>query len=239
MKNIIFLLISSLMYFSSYAQDPQLFENNWYLHKIIINGVDFFPPGTNGEASTINLYINENNISSTVCDTRGADITEFDDVNNNFTVGIFVSLADDCIYNENQIFQDLYFDDFFRWIELTNTYQYQIEIGSDDSRTLTLTNSDGNQAIYGDEILGLRSFNNLSFSIFPNPANETLVLNATNKIDNLNIQIFTTEGKLLTTQNLDFNHQVSIDVSNLSSGIYFLNIEDDNGNLTVKKFIKK
>ncbi|UCA57711.1 T9SS type A sorting domain-containing protein [Aequorivita iocasae] len=47
------------------------------------------------------------------------------------------------------------------------------------------------------------------------------------------------EGKLLSVQNVTLENQTSIDVSNLTSGIYFLNIEDENGNTTTKKFIKQ
>lgn len=239
MKTIIFFLLSSFISFSSYAQDPQLFENDWYLHKITINSVDFFPPGINGEATTIMLNINENNMSSTVCDTQGTEITNYDDVNNSFTVGFFSSLAVDCFYYENQIFQDLYFYDFFKSLEPTNIYQYQIDTGTNNSKMLTLSNLDSNQAIYGNEPLEVQSFNSSQFSVHPNPASETIILNSTNDIGRLKIKIYTTEGKLLNTQALDFNGQNSIDVSNLSSGIYLLSIEDEEGRIEVLKFVKE
>jgi len=66
-----------------------------------------------------------------------------------------------------------------------------------------------------------------------------LVLNGTKIISNLKTQIYSTEGKILNTQHIDFNKQTSIDVSNLSGGIYFLKIADESGRVEVKKFVKQ
>ena len=76
------------------------------------------------------------------------------------------------------------------------------------------------------------------FKLYPNPVTDKLFLNATNTAANLNIQIFNIEGKLLSIQDVALQDQKAIDVSQLKSGIYFLNIEDQNGNTAVKKFIK-
>ena len=77
------------------------------------------------------------------------------------------------------------------------------------------------------------------YGIYPNPVNEVLQIISPNRKGNLNIKIYNTVGKLLSNQTLDFNKQSSIDVSNLSSGIYFLNIEDESGNTTIKKLVKE
>ncbi|NGX83318.1 T9SS type A sorting domain-containing protein [Aequorivita sp. KMM 9714] len=66
-----------------------------------------------------------------------------------------------------------------------------------------------------------------------------MVLNDTKDIGKLKTQIYSTEGKLLNTQHINFNKQNLIDLSNLSSGIYFLNIEDEEGNTETKKFFKE
>lgn len=90
-----------------------------------------------------------------------------------------------------------------------------------------------------DCTLGLPKNGDGNFSLFPNPAKNELLLNSKNTTGKLNIKIFNIEGKLLSSQNLVFEKQVAVDVSNLSSGIYFLNIEDERGNITNKKFIKE
>lgn len=87
--------------------------------------------------------------------------------------------------------------------------------------------------------LGIISYNKQLFSIYPNPVRQTLVLNSKNGIGKANIKIYTAEGKLLKNEILEFAKQISVDVSNLSSGIYFMNIEIDNDNIFTKKFVKE
>jgi len=86
---------------------------------------------------------------------------------------------------------------------------------------------------------GLEDANTATFSIHPNPAKNELFLTSKSNNGNLTLKIFNTTGKLLSTQKLELEYQSSIDVSQLSSGIYFLNIGDENGNTTIKKFIKE
>jgi hypothetical protein len=78
-----------------------------------------------------------------------------------------------------------------------------------------------------------------TYSIHPNPAQNELFITAQNPTENLKIKTFNIEGKLLSAQNITLQDQKAIDVSQLLSGIYFLNIEDENGNTAVKKFIKQ
>lgn len=47
------------------------------------------------------------------------------------------------------------------------------------------------------------------------------------------------EGRLLKIQNSAFKKQGSLNISNLTAGIYFMTIETENGNVEVKKFIKE
>jgi hypothetical protein len=94
--------------------------------------------------------------------------------------------------------------------------------------------------VYSEDCtLGVSSQEDSAFSIHPNPAKNELFLSSQNPSENLKIKIFNIEGKLLSSQTLALEKQTSIDVSNLSSGMYFLNIEDENGNTAVKKFIKE
>ncbi len=90
-----------------------------------------------------------------------------------------------------------------------------------------------------DCTLGISSQEDTLFSIYPNPAQNELFITSKNTLGNLSLKIFNIEGKLLSTQTLEVVKQTSIDVSQLKSGIYFLNIEDENGNITIKKFIKE
>jgi len=94
--------------------------------------------------------------------------------------------------------------------------------------------------VYSEDcILGVSENNSSTYSIHPNPAKNELFITAQNTTQNLKIKIFNIEGKLLSAQNITLQDQKAIDVSQLLSGIYFLNIEDENGNTAVKKFIKE
>ena len=94
--------------------------------------------------------------------------------------------------------------------------------------------------VYSEDcILGVSENNSSTYSIHPNPAKNELFITAQNTTQNLKIKIFNIEGKLLSAQNITLQDQKAIDVSQLLSGIYFLNIEDENGNTTTKKFIKQ
>lgn len=66
-----------------------------------------------------------------------------------------------------------------------------------------------------------------------------LYLKSKSEITNINIKIFNIEGKILSIQNVAIENQTSVAVSSLMSGIYFLKIEDENGNSAVKKFMKE
>lgn len=94
--------------------------------------------------------------------------------------------------------------------------------------------------VYSEDcILGISTQDDNAFSIHPNPAKNELFINSTNNKEKLTLKIFSIAGKLLSTQTLEAAAQTAIDVSQLSSGIYFLNIEAENGNTVVKKFAKQ
>ena len=81
-------------------------------------------------------------------------------------------------------------------------------------------------------------------SIAPNPVNNNATLSIDNQgIETATIDIFNVNGQLQKTisQNLtkDFN-QITLDFNNLSSGIYFINISDENGNqIAQERMIKE
>jgi hypothetical protein len=98
---------------------------------------------------------------------------------------------------------------------------------------------DGWTSYSEDCSLGVTDIENFNFNLYPNPAKNKLFLTSKNTTENLTLKIFNLEGKLLSRQKVELQNQTFIDVSNLTSGIYFLNIEDENGNTTFKKFLKQ
>ena len=85
-------------------------------------------------------------------------------------------------------------------------------------------------------IIGVDEIEN-NISIYPNPVDNTLFING---IENINeISIYNVLGvKVYDAQLTINNEQLTVDVSDLNSGIYFMNASTGNGNI-IKKFIKK
>jgi len=83
--------------------------------------------------------------------------------------------------------------------------------------------------------LGLNSRNKYeSMKIFPNPASHELaILNASNNL----ASIYTMEGKLIISQKLNLDN--TIDVSDLSSGVYLVRLTNSAGFSIQEKFMKE
>ncbi|PHR13865.1 MAG: hypothetical protein COA40_04965 [Aequorivita sp.] len=236
MKTLLYIIIFNIGAIS-FAQDPQLFENDWYLQKIILDGQDIFPPN-NSEIENVVLEILENPyyISTWACSVIGTDIILIS--NEYFEVNDFAIISNGCTLPETVLFENYYFNDFYDW-QNPNTFNYVIEIGTNNEKQLILTNDLGNQAIYGDAPLSINTAEEKIFAIHPNPANDKLFISTTDITGNLIIKIFNIAGKLLDKQTLETASQTPLAISQLKSGIYFLNIEDENGNTTIQKFIKQ
>jgi hypothetical protein len=78
--------------------------------------------------------------------------------------------------------------------------------------------------------VGINEINSVSnFKLFPNPANEVLILNYESLItDILNISIIDINGKEIKNTNSEIfigNNQLHIDIETLNSGIYFIDIK--------------
>lgn len=81
-----------------------------------------------------------------------------------------------------------------------------------------------------------------TFALYPNPVknNLTLLLNS-NKSEQLEVEIYTINGVLVSKQRINSTsgiQQFNINTSDLSSGFYLLNLKSDNYNLS-QKFIKQ
>jgi len=239
MKALIYILLFNISAIS-FAQDPQLFENTWYLQKVVIDGVDYFPP-SNSELETVNLeFVDHSNFYSMAtyaCSLISADVNDID--NQVIDIYDFYIIDGNCTLPETIAFEDLYFNDFYNWTVPDQIFGYVIESGAGNTEMLTLTNQQGDTAIYGNYLLAVENVDVPKFSLYPNPVKDKLFLTSTNNSIKLKIKIFNIAGKLLSTQNFKFEKQASIDVSQLATGIYFLNIQDENGNTEMKKIIKE
>lgn len=86
-----------------------------------------------------------------------------------------------------------------------------------------------------DEDVGLNELSS-SLNVYPNPVNDKLYIEAEVKIEN--VAIYTITGVMVGQQRTENGQQtLTIDLSGLNSGIYFVKINSDNGEI-VKKIVK-
>lgn len=227
----IYLFFAMLAYHTSNGQDPQLFENTWYVRTVQLDDMAFIHKVSETDPS-IAPYLD---ISEDFIFTGAGACNSFDGIYSfyppqHLTATDFAATTDDCGVQEHNSFEEDYF-----WI-ISHEFWFEI---TQNGTVLTIGTPLGGTVVFMNYPLSAKDFNKNEFTLYPNPVNETLVLGSQTEIDNATIKIFNIEGKLLSTQNAAFENEVSIDVSNISSGIYFLNFEDENGNRAIKKFIKQ
>lgn len=236
-KTLLYLLI--LMHFgnNALAQDIEILDREWFLNEIILNG-ESYPRTQNVDGSA---YFYEDNITASHPVCKGGFIATITyagtDVFEIFEAAILLDFG--CNEDAETFMGRHYFFYGIYDVPYNNPFDYVIEANGNE-QMLTVTNVNGDQAFYGTQpILSVQGFDESSIAMYPNPVKNELFLRLKNNAGKLNVKILNIEGKLLSTQNLRLEKQASIDVSNLKSGVYFLNIEDENGNTIIKKFIKE
>lgn len=240
MKTLLYIILFNISTIS-FAQDPQLFENTWYLHKINIDNVDYFLPNLEPISFEEHIFTdNPYKFYTGYCDSVDPLVTYYNQSSTFYLQDSpMIVPGDFCSLPENYIFNSQYFSILYGTNLIAKNPISYIITTNGSNKSLLITNPDGDKAYYGNEKLFVQNFDAITFYMYPNPVRDKLFLSSNEKTGTLKLKIFNIEGKLLSTQNLEFDKQASIDVSNLSTGIYFLNIEDGNGNVEVRKFIKE
>lgn len=106
-----------------------------------------------------------------------------------------------------------------------------IILASDMQNGLFILN--GNAALVGEKEV---SDNTVNVSIYPNPANNFIIV-STIGIEEYHLQISDINGKIVVETSTAISHQ-SIDISNLSKGIYFVKVQSNKKSF-VQKLIKQ
>lgn len=236
--NLIF--ITCLLTSISYAQDPQLFENPWYLHDLIIDNQSHVPP-INEEIPFVFLEFrlenSEHTIHTYVCPNGyGYSPIQYYDNNTCHILGMGW-LAGGCNIPNNEDYNQLY-QSF--WYEENYNGNYMYEIISDgNDKTLIMTYiNNGNQAIYGNQLLSINDENINDFSFYPNPSKDFISLAFNQENKDRKAFIFNTNGKLIKVFSLK-NKDNKINIEALNSGLYFLKIKDNTNKTITRKIIKK
>jgi PKD repeat protein len=218
------------------------------------NGVTYNCQWSDGELGTF-VYLSEPGVYNVTChDGFGCPATSADIIitNNGQPVANFTY---------QQI--DNYHVNFTSTSSNASTYEWSFSTGASSnaqnptginyivegtySATLIVTNNCGTDTItlpvIVDKLSGVNENNALStFSLYPNPGSDatTIKLEATKPIKG-RLNILTVEGRLVYTENIAFNGTYSntIDLSDLSGGVYIVNLLGNNINLNKKLIIEK
>lgn len=218
------------------AQNPDLFDTEWwYLEKYIINGTDV--PQTNESNYFHSIKIEENNGETTIhsyyCqilyDFYCSSITDSAFTYNDF-IGYFVDCDNYNEYDDTNLVTNSNF-----YFTNNNTFNYVVNSGANGAQQLIITNTNGDSAIYNNANLSTIKIGLDNTSIvYPNPLED--VLNIKTKIDIDNINLYGIDGKWIQT--FENNSENKIDVSNLKSGIYLIEVISDD-KIVKHKIIKK
>lgn len=87
-----------------------------------------------------------------------------------------------------------------------------------------------------DDPIAIQELNEEHLNLYPNPVRSTLTINYADHINIQSIHIYNITGqKVMEVEALN---QTTLEVNHLKSGIYFVEIRDDQANKIVKKLIK-
>jgi len=238
----IFLILTLAFFTKNFAQDPQLFDNTWYLQKVIIGVNDYFPPSnTEVEFVGLTFYDNSSNeFDTNVCNVFFGELNY--DSTQNFMIQDSAMTLLECDMQDNSIFEGIYFGFFLDGNNnhLDAPFPYVITINGNE-KTLIITNVRGDEAIYGDQILSTDFIEKVKFSIYPNPVKNTLNIQSQNNyLSDESAQVFDISGKLVESEVIDLvDSNNALNVSYLKSGVYFLIIKNKEGDKQTLKFIKQ
>jgi hypothetical protein len=230
------LLLGLLCSFNSFSQDPLLFETDWFLAQLTIDGTAIDIPN-NTEVGIIPTYFMDfeplDYFESTVCNTFAADVTIGSDqiTFNNIVVGLF-----ECTIAANTAFESVYFPFFQDHEGVPNDYSIFGLLGPEtgDQLVLIIANPDGDKAEYWNKILSIPENSINELTVFPNPTQDVLSWDASFK-GPVDVRIFSLQGVLIKE---GIENQNSVNVSALSAGIYFIELQEGNTKSRAK-FIKQ
>lgn len=246
---VMFSVFGMLFPFQAYAQHEDLLDRTWYLYKIEVGGVDYEYSSIvidAGDEARIKV-VEENNLEVMIqvdgCPGRGCDyIIEFVENENKFII-----IDRGCLAME---FCKTYRNTNEGYVEIENHFHNTIfnnHLGSiveyewqtiDNISFLIFTNSEGDKIYYTAENLSVSDFNELNFSISPNPTQNQLNIRLAELLSDLNLEIYDIQGKLIEHHTLS-EIETQLDVSKLSSGIYFIKLTEDSGAFQTMRFVKE
>ena len=87
------------------------------------------------------------------------------------------------------------------------------------------------------DVVNVKEINDIQCNIYPNPVNDRLYIETQTLTQTLTVEIYDVYGRHQVTETPSHQGNLVIDLSNLKSGIYFVKINTEKGNI-VKRIIK-
>jgi hypothetical protein len=237
MRNFKLLMLGVIFCYSGYAQDPRLYDNNWYFASGELNGVELEKP-----FPLFNSLLEFNStppfetffIHDVTCEETNSSNIVYDPIENIFNLqGGWGGLVGTCFYEFMRNHQSVYYDS----VNNTHKNPFNYLIVDDGSNLqLTVFNGNGDRVIYNSIFLTKQDFNVLTLSIYPNPVQDELFFSVMSDRNFFNALIFDLHGRMVLSIN-DFDEK-SINLQELKSGVYFMRLNDKLGRSVIKKFIK-
>ena len=86
-------------------------------------------------------------------------------------------------------------------------------------------------------VLSSSEFTAIDFSVYPNPVQQEFKIILDNSIELNTLKIYNNLGQIVYSKSSDFGNKY--DISSLSKGVYYIEINDESGNRSLKNIIKE
>ena len=238
MKNLLVLLFLLGNLYQVTAQDPQLFENDWFLQKVIINDEETVPPDAIAfgtiEFQNETILISHPNCGEAIDNSIMYINTESFSISGGGSV-----LLGECTEPDQNDFVDKHFSIYYD--ETTgndnNPFDYNLE---EDASIISLTviNMEGDQAVYTNVLLSLEERELNAIVFYPNPARNTVIMESSQFLENVSIVMYDVTGKEILTKSAMSFDTFTLDIASFKSGVYFLELKTEKGTTRTEKIIK-
>jgi len=243
------LVLSVAISFNSIAQTQQvdLMSNEWYIHKVVLSGVEYLAPinqeRANWQVNSSEFLFNAAAIYlyyCTSCTLQGINFLP----NNEFKVGDMVCLAmNDCNSqsgNGNTDFLGKYYD-VFQVNQPDTVFHYEVTTVDSSTKQLKITNDNGDEAYFYSSKLSVTTKEFSKVTVFPNPVESSLNINLESVPEmNCKFVFYDITGRRVKSTEDTSAKTILIDISDLQKGVYFLTILNDKRIVQkTEKIIKK
>ncbi len=250
MKKLLYTIVLSFAIpFSIVAQtqEDELKNNQWYIFKVVLNSVDYLAPvnqeRTDWEVNMSEFSYNTNAIHlyyCTSCTLQGIDFLP----NNKFEADDMVCLAmNNCnkqLGNDNSDFLAKFYG-VFQVPQPNAVFQYEVTDINSSTKQLKITNANGDEAYFHNAKLSITTHEFSKVTVFPNPVKNIVNVNL-ESVPQMNCKfiVYDISGKVVKVVEHASGNVISIDINNLTEGVYYLSVQNEKGIVQkTEKIIKK